>query len=133
MSLEAEIKNLTVAITLLREHITPPHVNLKIDDEVRMETFAPIENLVTSNTIEKNLVDVMIETEVKKAEKKVAKKVAKNFSITIDEVRELAKLKILAGVKRTEVKDMITELGAESIAELNEEDLKKLNEKLKAI
>ena len=124
MSLEAEIKNLTAAITLLREHITPPHVNLKIDDEVRMETFAPIE---------KNLVDVMIETEVKKAEKKVAKKVAKNFSITIDEVRELAKLKILAGVKRTEVKDMITELGAESIAELNEEDLKKLNEKLKAI
>ena len=48
-------------------------------------------------------------------------------------VRDLAKSKIEGGATRKQVKELITELGAESISKLNAKQLVKLKVKLEAL
>ena len=53
----------------------------------------------------------------------IAEKLIEAPEVTAQQVKELAKKKMGEGVKRTTIKDLIIELKAESIADLNDEDL----------
>jgi hypothetical protein len=50
--------------------------------------------------------------------------------ITAKHVKELAKSKMVAGVKRSDIKDMVTKLKADSIADLSSDNLKILHKQL---
>ena len=50
--------------------------------------------------------------------------------ITARQVKELAKSKMVAGVKRSDIKDMVTKLKADSIADLSSKDLKTLHKQI---
>lgn len=50
--------------------------------------------------------------------------------VTVESVKELAKVKIANGAKRTDVKAMITKLGADQISELKHENLIELHNQL---
>ena len=51
--------------------------------------------------------------------------------ITIEQVKELSKKKLSEGIDRKVIKEIITELGGESIVSLDQESLNSLYEKLK--
>jgi hypothetical protein len=58
-----------------------------------------------------------------KTDKIIAEKLIEAPEVTSQQVKELAKKKMSEGVKRTTIKDLIIELKAESIAELDDKDL----------
>ena len=65
-----------------------------------------------------------------KEDKVIAEKLIEAPSITIQQVKELAKKKMSEGIKRTTIKDLIIELKAESIADLDDDGLASLYTKL---
>ena len=58
---------------------------------------------------------------------------ATNNIITSEMCKNLAKEKMASGVNRTEIKNIITELGAESIADLSEKDLVEFHTKVQTL
>jgi hypothetical protein len=67
-----------------------------------------------------------------KADKIVAEKLIEvsDQVITAKQVKELAKEQMSKGIKRTTIKELIVELKAESIADLNDEGLSSLYKRL---
>lgn len=63
-------------------------------------------------------------------DKVISEKIIETPEVTAQQVKELAKKKMAEGVKRTSIKDLIVELKAESIAELNPEGLESLYKSL---
>ncbi len=56
-----------------------------------------------------------------------------NQEITAQQVKELAKKKMSEGIKRTTIKDLIIELKAESIADLDDSGLESLYKQLEEL
>jgi hypothetical protein len=67
------------------------------------------------------------------ADKIIAEKLIEAPEVTAQQVKELAKKKMSEGVKRTTIKDLIIELKAESIADLDNKDLITLYAKMEGL
>jgi hypothetical protein len=72
-------------------------------------------------------------TPATKADEIIAEKLIETPEVTAQQVKELAKKKMSEGVKRTTIKDLIIELKAESIADLDDKDLSVLYSNLEKL
>ena len=113
----------------------------------RQSTQVAKEKLITNKEIEmleekielltKAIIDLTARMDANipptKEDKIIAEKLTETPEVTAQQVKELAKKKMADGVKRTTIKDLIVELKAESIADLDDEGLASLYKSLEEI
>lgn len=131
--LETEIKKLREAIEANTEALllvlkqgvavntqdSPPNIQANPEDRKDPENSEPeATEEVKSETIDEQPEETLEETSDTPSE------------ITTQTVKDLAKAKMAEGVARSDIKKVITKLGAESIADLDQDGLNKLHAKL---
>jgi len=137
MTIEAEIKKLTTAVEALTTAITEGLVSkTDFDAEHRMETFGPLNDEVEEKPKAKTKAkkpESEPEPEAEEVEEETEDDEDGTSEITAASVRDLAKEKIKSGSERKDVKKLISDLGADSISDLDPKSLAKLNSQLEAL
>lgn len=134
MSLENEIKKLREAIeahTDALKTLSFPAVT-NVTNTVETEPKSNIQETPEDRKDPENP-----EPEVEETKEEVVEEVSEELDdtpeesvVTTQDVKDLAKAKMAEGVLRADIKKVITSLGAESIADLDQDGLNKLHAKL---